>query len=67
MNELMVDNADMIDIDFEDVSMDMGNILNSSGIVSLQRKDMVIILARGVIIGIRTIMLSQVEIWVQLS
>jgi hypothetical protein len=35
MNEFMVDNADMIDIDFEDVSMDMGNILNSSGIVSL--------------------------------
>jgi len=43
---------------------DIRNILDRSRIIGLQR---VIILARGVIIGTRTIMLSLVEIWIQLS
>jgi hypothetical protein len=43
-------------------SWDMGNILHASGIVSLEGKYMVITLAREVIIGTGTIMLSLVEI-----
>jgi hypothetical protein len=41
---------------------DMGNILDSNKIMDLEGKEMVIILARGVIIGTKTIMLSLVEI-----
>jgi hypothetical protein len=37
---------------------DMGNVLESSGIISLKGKNMEIILAKGVIIGTGTIMLS---------
>jgi len=37
---------------------DMGNVLESSEIVSLKEKNMEIILAKGVIIGTGTIMLS---------
>ena len=43
---------------------DIRNILDRSRIIGLQR---VIILARGVIIGTRTIMLNLVKIWIQLS
>jgi len=40
----------------------MGNVLDKNKIVGLEKKDMTIILVRGVIIGIGTIMLSLVDV-----
>lgn len=63
----MVDNVYMTDVDFNSVFMGMGISLDSSGIIDMDGINMMIISARGVIIRTVTIMLSLVEIWVQLS
>lgn len=63
----MVDNVYMTDVDFNSVFMGMGISLDSSGIIDMDGINMMIISARGVIISTVTIMLSLVEIWVQLS
>jgi hypothetical protein len=57
----------MTDVDFNSVFMGMGISLDSSGIIDMDGINMMIISARGVIIRTVTIMLSLVEIWVQLS
>lgn len=58
----MVDNVYMTDVDFNSVFMGMGISLDSSGIINMDRINMMIISARGVIISTVTIMLSLVEI-----
>jgi hypothetical protein len=57
----------MTDVDFNSVFMGMGISLDNSGIIDMDGINMMIISARGVIIRTVTIMLSLVEIWVQLS
>jgi hypothetical protein len=67
MDVFVADNMDMSDVDFEDVFVGHGDNVGHWWDHHLKGKDMVIILVREVIIGIRTIILSSVEIWIQLS
>jgi hypothetical protein len=62
VDEFVADNVGMSDIDFEDVFMGHGERFEQQQIISLEEKDMVIILAKEVVIGIRIVMLSLVEI-----
>jgi len=63
----MTDNAYMSDVGFEDVSTGHGEHLGQQCNCQFVGEKYGDKFSRGVIIGTRTIMLSYVEIWVQLS
>ena len=68
MDKFMVNNADINDVDFDNMSMGhQEGCLDNSKIVSKKGINMMIILTIEVITGTVIIMLSLVEIWIQLN